>query len=133
MRGRNQSITLLTGASEDGLPEHDWKALAKPGQTIAIYMGVRFRRRTSQARLLNAGIDAATPVTIVENGTLAGERVFETRIDDLVGDGALKRRRRTGHHLCRARRAKTQSTGRFPFRAPTARGRVMTQPRRARS
>ena len=83
MRGRNQSITILTGASEDGLPEHDWKALARPGQTIAIYMGVGSAGHI-QARLLNAGIDAATPVTIVENGTLAGERVFETRIDDLM-------------------------------------------------
>ncbi len=83
MRGRNQSITILTGASEDGLPEHDWKALAKPGQTLAIYMGVASSGHI-QARLLNAGIDAATPVTIVENGTLAGERVFETRIDELA-------------------------------------------------
>ncbi|MDP9136823.1 MAG: uroporphyrinogen-III C-methyltransferase, partial [Pseudomonadota bacterium] len=83
MRGRNQSITILTGASEDGLPEHDWRALAKPGQTLAIYMGIGSAGHT-QARLLNAGIDAATPVTIVENGTLAGERVFETRIDALA-------------------------------------------------
>jgi uroporphyrin-III C-methyltransferase/precorrin-2 dehydrogenase/sirohydrochlorin ferrochelatase len=83
MRGRNQSITILTGASEDGLPEHDWKALAKPGQTLAIYMGVGSAGHT-QARLLNAGIDAATPVTIVENGTLAEERVFETPIEELA-------------------------------------------------
>lgn len=83
LRGRNQSITILTGASEDGLPEHDWKALAKPGQTLAIYMGIGSAGHT-QARLLNAGIDAATPVTIVENGTLVDERVFETRIDQLA-------------------------------------------------
>lgn len=83
LRGRNQSITILTGASEDGLPEHDWKALAKPGQTIAIYMGLGSAGHI-QARLLNAGIDAATPVTIVENGTLPGERTYETRIDELA-------------------------------------------------
>jgi uroporphyrin-III C-methyltransferase/precorrin-2 dehydrogenase/sirohydrochlorin ferrochelatase len=83
MRGRNQSITLLTGASEDGLPEHDWKALARPGQAIAIYMGVGSAGHT-QARLLNAGMDPATPVSIVENGTLASERIFDTRIDQLA-------------------------------------------------
>jgi siroheme synthase len=36
-----------------------------------------------QARLLNAGIDASTPVTLVENGTLAQERVFDTAIGEL--------------------------------------------------
>src|SRR5204862_357624 len=39
-RGQNRAFTLLTGASEDGLAQHDWAALAKPGQAFAIYMGV---------------------------------------------------------------------------------------------
>jgi uroporphyrin-III C-methyltransferase / precorrin-2 dehydrogenase / sirohydrochlorin ferrochelatase len=81
-RGRNQSITILTGASEDGTPEHDWVALSQKGQAFAVYMGVGTAGHT-QVRLLNAGIDPLTPVTIVENGTLENERVFETVIGEL--------------------------------------------------
>ena len=82
-RGRNQSFTILTGASEDGVPEHDWPALSQKGQAFAIYMGVGTSGHI-QARLLAAGIDPHTPVTIVENGTLADERIFETEISDLT-------------------------------------------------
>jgi uroporphyrin-III C-methyltransferase / precorrin-2 dehydrogenase / sirohydrochlorin ferrochelatase len=81
-RGRNQSLTIVTGASEDGLPEHDWRALARSGQVLAIYMGVGTAGHM-QARLLNAGIDPSTPVTIVENGTLDQQRVFDSEIGDL--------------------------------------------------
>lgn len=81
-RGQNRSITLLTGASEDGLAQHDWTALAKPGQAFAIYMGVNAAGDIS-AQLLDAGIDHKTPVTIVENGTLANERVMMCSIGSL--------------------------------------------------
>jgi uroporphyrin-III C-methyltransferase/precorrin-2 dehydrogenase/sirohydrochlorin ferrochelatase len=81
-RGQNRSITLLTGASEDGLAQHDWTALAKPGQAFAIYMGVNAAGDIS-AELLDAGIDHKTPVTVVENGTLANERVMMCSIGSL--------------------------------------------------
>jgi uroporphyrin-III C-methyltransferase/precorrin-2 dehydrogenase/sirohydrochlorin ferrochelatase len=82
-RGRNQSFTILTGASEDGIPEHDWRFLAQKNQAFAIYMGVGTAGQT-QARLLNAGIDPLTPITIVENGTLSSQRVLEAVIGDLA-------------------------------------------------
>jgi len=78
-RGQNRSITLLTAASESGVAEHDWTALAKPGQVFAIYMGVNAAGDVA-ANLLNAGMSPATPVTIVENGTLPTERVIKTTI-----------------------------------------------------
>jgi uroporphyrin-III C-methyltransferase / precorrin-2 dehydrogenase / sirohydrochlorin ferrochelatase len=81
-RGQNRAFTILTGASEDGLAEHDWQSLAKPGAAFAIYMGVNAAGDIS-AKLLDAGIEPSTPVTIVENGTLANERVFTTNIGDL--------------------------------------------------
>ncbi|CAN5543648.1 siroheme synthase CysG [soil metagenome] len=81
-RGQNRSFTILTGTSEDGFADHDWVALAKPGQTFAIYMGVNTADDLA-AQLLDAGIDPATPVTIVENGTLPDERVFTTTIGSL--------------------------------------------------
>jgi uroporphyrin-III C-methyltransferase/precorrin-2 dehydrogenase/sirohydrochlorin ferrochelatase len=81
-RGQNRAITLLTGASEDGLAQHDWAALAKPGQAFAIYMGVNAAGDIS-AQLLDAGIDHQTPVTVVENGTLATERMMMCSIGSL--------------------------------------------------
>jgi uroporphyrin-III C-methyltransferase/precorrin-2 dehydrogenase/sirohydrochlorin ferrochelatase len=81
-RGRNQSITILTGACEDGTPEHDWPSLARRGQAFAVYMGVGTSGHI-QARLLIAGIDPHTPVTLVENGTLDNQRVFNTAIGEL--------------------------------------------------
>ena len=81
-RGTTQSFTLLTGAAEDGLPSHDWRSLAGANQAFAIYMGVG-NAGLIQARLINAGIDPVTPVTIVENGTLANERIFSTSIGEL--------------------------------------------------
>lgn len=78
-RGQNRAITLLTAATESGLAEHDWTALAQPGQVFAMYMGVNAAGDVA-ARLLAAGIAPATPVTIVENGTLPNERVIETTI-----------------------------------------------------
>ena len=73
-RDERRSLTLLTGHASDGPAEHDWAALARPGQTLAIYMGVGAARHI-QARLLAAGIDPETPVTVVENGTLPTQKV----------------------------------------------------------
>ncbi|MGE0004742.1 MAG: siroheme synthase CysG [Parvibaculaceae bacterium] len=81
-RGYNRSLTLLTGACEDGIARHDWAALARPGQAFAIYMGVNAAGDIS-AELLDAGIDHETPVTVVENGTLANQRVMMCSIGSL--------------------------------------------------
>jgi uroporphyrin-III C-methyltransferase/precorrin-2 dehydrogenase/sirohydrochlorin ferrochelatase len=78
-RGQNRSFTLLTAASEDGVADHDWASLARPGAAFAIYMGVRAAGDVS-SRLLDAGIDPGTPVTVVENGTTDAERVVTATI-----------------------------------------------------
>jgi uroporphyrin-III C-methyltransferase / precorrin-2 dehydrogenase / sirohydrochlorin ferrochelatase len=81
-RGQNHAFTLLTAASETGLAEQDWSFLAKKGSVFAVYMGVQSSGDVS-ARLLAAGMDPSTPVTLVENGTLANERVLTTTIGEL--------------------------------------------------
>jgi len=82
-RRERRSLTLLTGHASDGPAEHDWQALARPGQALAVYMGVGAAGRM-QARLAEAGIDPATPVTVVENATLPEEKVAVGRIDALA-------------------------------------------------
>ena len=56
-RGHNRSITLLTASSETGIAEHDWQSLAKPGQVLAIYMGIHAAGNIS-AQLLDAWHDS---------------------------------------------------------------------------
>ena len=81
-RGQNRAFTFLTGASEDGVAKHDWSALAKPGAAFAIYMGVNGAGEIA-GELLSAGIAPQTSVTVVENGTLANQRVLPTTIGNI--------------------------------------------------
>ncbi|MEL0435897.1 uroporphyrinogen-III C-methyltransferase [Phycobacter sp. 'Weihai'] len=89
-RGRNSSVRFLTGHDMRGFADHDWAALARPGEVAAIYMGKKSARFV-QGRLLMHGADRETPVTIVENASRADQRVLETTLDrlptDLVGAG----------------------------------------------
>jgi uroporphyrin-III C-methyltransferase/precorrin-2 dehydrogenase/sirohydrochlorin ferrochelatase len=83
LRTKVRQFAVVTGASADGPLELDWAALAKPGQAFAIYMGVRTVQHFHD-RLLEAGAAAATPVVIVENGTLANERAVATDLSSLA-------------------------------------------------
>ena len=78
-RGRNASVRLLTGHDVAGFAEHEWRALARPGEVAAIYMGKRSARFV-QGRLLMHGADPATPVTVVENASRADQRVLATTV-----------------------------------------------------
>ncbi|MEM8878020.1 MAG: siroheme synthase CysG [Pseudomonadota bacterium] len=81
-RHRNASFRFLTGHDVDGFAEHDWAALAKPGATAAIYMGVR-AAHFIQGRLLMSGAHADTPVTAVENASRADRVVVSTTLGEL--------------------------------------------------
>ena len=67
-RGRNSSFRVLTGHDVDGFAEHDWRELARPGATAAVYMGVK-AATFLRGRLLMHGAAADTPVTAVENAS----------------------------------------------------------------
>ena len=72
-RGVAASFAVVTGHRTDDGEEPDWEALARV-DTLVVLMGVA-RLETVVARLLAAGRAAATPVAIVERGTLPEERV----------------------------------------------------------
>jgi len=82
-RDRTQVVSLVAGETEDGEAEIDWAALARPRQTLAIYMGVGSAGLISR-RLIEGGLAASTPVAVVENGTLPDQRGAVGRL------GALK-------------------------------------------
>jgi uroporphyrin-III C-methyltransferase len=73
-RGLAQSVTFVTGHAAAGkTPDLDWVALARPNQTVAVYMGLSSAGEIA-ARLLAAGRSGATPVAVVENASLPDQR-----------------------------------------------------------
>ncbi|WP_442958408.1 uroporphyrinogen-III C-methyltransferase [Phenylobacterium sp.] len=82
-RGLAQAVTFVTGHAAKGEePDLDWESLAKPNQTVVIYMGVSTAAGVAR-RLTQAGRNPATPALIVENASRADERRIVTRLDEL--------------------------------------------------
>ena len=93
-RGMAQAVTLVTGhAAPDGEggwsePELDWAALARPNQTVAVYMGLATAPMLA-SRLLAAGRSPSTPALIVENASRPEERRVLTTLSGL-GEAAAE-------------------------------------------
>ncbi|MCV6592095.1 MAG: siroheme synthase CysG [Silicimonas sp.] len=84
-RGRNSAVRLITGHDVKGYAEQDWRALARPGEVAAIYMGKK-SARFLQGRLMMHGAAAATPITLVENVSRPDQRVLATTLAALPHD-----------------------------------------------
>jgi uroporphyrin-III C-methyltransferase / precorrin-2 dehydrogenase / sirohydrochlorin ferrochelatase len=78
-RGRNKSFRILTGHDVDGFAEQEWKALAKPGATAAVYMGVK-AAAFLRGRLMMHGAAPDLPVTAVENASRPDQRILPTTL-----------------------------------------------------
>ncbi|MBU3259681.1 siroheme synthase CysG [Roseovarius sp. PS-C2] len=89
-RGRNSSVRFLTGHDMKGFADHDWQALARPGEVAAIYMGKK-SARFIQGRLIMHGADRATPVTMIENASRPDQRTLATTLEKLPLDLAEAR------------------------------------------
>lgn len=78
-RDHAQTLTFVTGHAKSGdVPDLDWAALAKPAQTVVVFMGVGTAPTISE-KLIHAGRANSTPVAVIENGTRPNEiRVFGT-------------------------------------------------------
>ena len=78
-RDHAQTLTFVTGHAKSGeVPDLDWVSLAKPAQTVVVFMGVGTAPTISE-KLIHAGRASSTPVAVIENGTRANEiRVYGT-------------------------------------------------------
>jgi uroporphyrinogen III methyltransferase/synthase len=86
-RGRATSFTVVTGHSRNALDrETNWAALAAAGGTIVVLMGVAHRAEIA-ARLIDAGLDPATPAVAVTWGTRPTQTTVRT---DLAGLAAAR-------------------------------------------
>tara|TARA_B110000196_G_scaffold67233_1_gene56942 strand:- start:958 stop:2382 length:1425 start_codon:yes stop_codon:yes gene_type:complete len=82
-RDHAQAIQFVTGHCKKDGQELDWQSLAKPNQTLAIYMGV-IKSPHIQAELLKHGRKADTPVAVIENGTRKNQRVVTGQLGELA-------------------------------------------------
>jgi uroporphyrin-III C-methyltransferase/precorrin-2 dehydrogenase/sirohydrochlorin ferrochelatase len=80
-REHASSVVFVSGHSKDGIADLDWRALANPRQTIVVYMGVSAAGEVAN-KLILAGLGAATPIAIVENGTRWDQRVIKGELQE---------------------------------------------------
>jgi uroporphyrin-III C-methyltransferase/precorrin-2 dehydrogenase/sirohydrochlorin ferrochelatase len=72
-RDHAQACVFVAGHRKDGKLDLDWPMLARPRQTVVIYMGIE-ALPTIAGQLMAHGLPASTPVALVENGTTDRER-----------------------------------------------------------
>ena len=78
------AVTFVTGHDRDGADcGPDWATLARVRHTLVIYMGLAAAGGIA-GRLVGGGMDASTPVAVVENGTRPGQRLITGRLGDLA-------------------------------------------------
>jgi uroporphyrin-III C-methyltransferase len=83
-RGSAQAVTFVTGHASNGAePDLDWESLARPNQTVVVYMGLS-QAAPIAARLMAAGRAGSTPALIVENASRADERRLVTTLAGLA-------------------------------------------------
>jgi uroporphyrin-III C-methyltransferase/precorrin-2 dehydrogenase/sirohydrochlorin ferrochelatase len=82
-RRHAQTLHFVTAHGAESADRIDWRRLAGRRQTLAVYMGVSAAPRVRE-RLLAARMPPATPVAIVENGTLPSQRVVVTDLGALA-------------------------------------------------
>ena len=73
-RDHAQSCVFVTGHLKDHSVELDWPTLARPGQTLVIYMGVTGLDIIS-ARLQAAGLPGDTPAALVYRATWPNQKI----------------------------------------------------------
>lgn len=82
-RDASRAVTLATGHTRDGMLHLDFAALARPGATLAIYMGIHTLPQLL-AGLIRHGFAPTTPAALVEDGGTRQRRVLAGTLPELV-------------------------------------------------
>ena len=75
-RDHAQSCVFVTGHLKDHTVDLDWPALARPGQTVVIYMGVTGLETISR-ELQAAGLPGDTPAALIYRATWPNEKAHK--------------------------------------------------------
>ena len=81
-RGLSHGVTVVTGHTQEGACV-DFRSLANPDLTLVVLMGVA-RRGAIARELVEGGLDAATPVAVVEKAYMQGQRVVRCVLGELA-------------------------------------------------
>lgn len=81
-RDHAQSCVFVTAHGKDGVLSLDWETMARPGQTVAIYMG-RSSLDFLMEEFIRRGVDPNTPAAIVDNGTRPNQQVVKGNLSNL--------------------------------------------------
>ncbi|WP_347989355.1 siroheme synthase CysG [Methylomonas sp. AM2-LC] len=77
-----QSCIFVTGHLKDGTVNLDWPQLARPNQTVVIYMGLVGLETICQ-ELIAHGCPAELPIAIIQQGTTRQQRVLTGSLADM--------------------------------------------------
>lgn len=74
-RDHAQACVFVTGHLKDDTMNLDWELLARPRQTVVVYMGLLGLEMLCR-NLITHGMPESTPIAIVQQGTTQNQRVF---------------------------------------------------------
>lgn len=82
-RDHAQACTFVTAHGREGVLDLDWDVLIRPGQTVAVYMGL-----SSLTHLVDGfasrGVDLSVPVAVVSHGTRPNQTVVTAPLGKIV-------------------------------------------------
>jgi uroporphyrin-III C-methyltransferase len=81
-RDHAHALTFVTGHLRDGSMNLDWPSLARPGQTVVVYMGLAGLPELSR-QLVAHDLPSSTPAAVVQHGTLPTQRVVRATLATL--------------------------------------------------
>ena len=81
-RDHAHALTFVTGHLRDGTMDLDWAALARPQQTLVVYMGLAGLPDLCR-QLVAHGRSASTPAAVIQQGTLPTQRVVRATLATL--------------------------------------------------
>jgi uroporphyrin-III C-methyltransferase/precorrin-2 dehydrogenase/sirohydrochlorin ferrochelatase len=78
-----QSCVLVTGHLKDGTMNLDWHGLARPRQTVVVYMGLLGLKKLCE-QLIEHGMPPDMPAAVVQQATMPQQRVVTGTLADLA-------------------------------------------------
>ncbi len=78
-----QACVFVTACLKDGSSNLDWEMLARPRQTVVVYMGLAALEQVC-GQLAAHGLAPATPAALVERATTPGQRVIQSTLGTLA-------------------------------------------------
>jgi uroporphyrin-III C-methyltransferase len=85
MRGLNKAIILATGHAAGTEEDLDWQALARTGQPIVVYMGLK-SLPVIVTQLLRGGLAPGTPAAVIMAATTPEQRVLTAPLGEIAAE-----------------------------------------------